>query len=115
MRTHHLQRPSSWWMYLIHRVSGLALALFLPLHFLVLGQALAGAAPLQTVLDLTRAPLVRTLEWAVVVALAAHLAAGLRVLCIEFFAWHALQKTLSTIAIAFTALFGLAYLLALIR
>ncbi|TAL57021.1 succinate dehydrogenase [Pandoraea sp.] len=113
--TKSLQRPGSWRLYLAHRLSGLALAFFLPLHFLVLGQALTGAAPLQTLLDVTRTPAVRVLEWAVVVALAAHLAAGIRVLCIEFLAWHALQKTLSTLAIAFTTLFGLAYLLVLIR
>lgn len=110
-----LQRPGSWWLHLVHRLSGLALALFLPLHFLVLGQAISGAAPLQTLLDITRLPLVRAMEWAVVVSLAAHLAAGIRILCIEFLAWHALQKTLSTLAIAFTTLFGLAYLLVLIR
>ena len=31
----------SYWAFLVHRVSGLALALFLPLHFWALGQALA--------------------------------------------------------------------------
>ena len=32
----------AWWAFLVHRLSGIALALFLPLHFWALGQALAG-------------------------------------------------------------------------
>ena len=30
----------AWWAFLVHRVSGLALAIFLPLHFLALAMAL---------------------------------------------------------------------------
>ena len=33
-----------YWAFLLHRLSGLALALFLPLHFTLLAQALNGAA-----------------------------------------------------------------------
>jgi fumarate reductase subunit D len=42
MTTSHLQRRASvlWLAALVHRLSGLALALFLPLHFLTLGLAL---------------------------------------------------------------------------
>ncbi len=36
----------AWWAFLVHRLSGLALAVFLPLHFWVLGQALHGEAAL---------------------------------------------------------------------
>ena len=40
-----------------HRLSGLALALFLPLHFLTLGSALQGAAALDTTLARLDMPL----------------------------------------------------------
>lgn len=81
-------RPSrnhpGWWAALAHRLSGLALALFLPLHFLALGTALAGADALDRFLDLTASPLAKVAETGIVLALALHLALGLRVLHVEF-------------------------------
>lgn len=82
MRAH--RNHPGWWAALAHRLSGLALALFLPLHFLVLGSALGGAKPLDRFLDLTGAPLVKLAETGLVLALALHLALGLRVLHVEF-------------------------------
>ena len=69
---------------LLHRLSGIALAIFLPIHFLALATALGGAAALDSFLAVTRLPLVKTSECAVVVALAIHMTLGLRVLAIEF-------------------------------
>jgi fumarate reductase subunit D len=69
---------------IVHRLSGLALTIFLPLHFLALGMAVAGADHLDSFLALTHNPVVMTLEWGLVVALSVHLACGLRVLVIEF-------------------------------
>src|ERR1043166_5248177 len=63
-----------------HRLSGIALALFLPAHFLPLGLALRGADALDSFLAITRHPLAKTLELGLVVALALHMALGLRVL-----------------------------------
>lgn len=68
---------------LIHRLSGLALALFLPLHFIALAIALDGAAPFDRFLAATATPLVNLAEGGLVVALAAHMALGLRILAIE--------------------------------
>jgi fumarate reductase subunit D len=97
------------WIALVHRVSGIALAVFLPLHFWVLGNALR----LDAVLDWTRQPLVRLAEWGIVVALAAHLGGGLRVLALEFLAWRDWQKSLAAAAAALTLAVGLAFALAL--
>jgi fumarate reductase subunit D len=36
----------AWWAFIVHRVSGLLLAAFIPLHFWALGQALSGEAAL---------------------------------------------------------------------
>jgi fumarate reductase subunit D len=47
------------------------------------------------------------------VALAAHLAGGLRVLALEFLPWSARQKTLTAGAAAATVAVGLAFALAL--
>jgi len=79
----HRNHPA-WWAALAHRLSGLALAVFLPLHFLALGTALAGADALDRFLDLTAGPLAKLAETGIVLALALHLALGLRVLHVEF-------------------------------
>jgi fumarate reductase subunit D len=69
---------------LAHRFSGIALAIFLPLHFLALATALNGANALDAFLKITHQPLVMGLEGGIVVALAVHMTLGLRVLAIEF-------------------------------
>ncbi len=97
------------WLAHIHRVSGVALAVFLPLHFWVLGNALQ----LDSFLAWTARPMVKLGEWAIVVALSAHLAGGLRVLAIEFLDWHEWQKGLAAFAAAIVLATGLALALAL--
>ena len=103
-----MKQRSSYWVSLLHRLSGVALALFLPLHFWALAHALQGEASLDAFLDWTHHPLVRFSEWAIVVALALHLGGGLRVLALEFLPWRDWQKTLSAAAAALAAAVGLA-------
>ena len=43
----------AFWAAIVHRLSGLALGAFLPLHFLALGTALSGAAGLDRLPSLT--------------------------------------------------------------
>ena len=78
----------AYWAFVVHRVSGLALALFLPLHFWALGQALQGEAALDGFLRGRERPLVKASEIALVFLLAAHLTGGLRLLLIEFVGWR---------------------------
>jgi fumarate reductase subunit D len=103
----------SYWAFIVHRVSGLALAIFLPLHFFVLSSALRGAGALDSLLDLTNQQLVKFAEWGIVLLLAAHFAGGLRLLALEFLPWREGQKTLVALAAAVTLAVGLAYGLAL--
>jgi len=104
-----VKRESSYWVAVVHRVSGIALALFLPLHF----WALSTALELDAFLAWAQQPFVKLGEWGIVVALAAHLAGGLRVLALEFLPWHERQKTLAATAAAVTLAVGLALALAL--
>lgn len=97
------------WVAHVHRLSGIALAIFLPVHFWALGNALQ----LDSFLAWTERPLVKAGEWAIVVALAAHLGGGLRILAIEFLDWHEWQKSLAALAAAATVAVGLALALAL--
>ncbi|MGQ3673469.1 succinate dehydrogenase, cytochrome b556 subunit [Xanthobacter sp. TB0136] len=70
---------------LLHRLSGVALALFLPMHFIVLGLALGGADRLDSFFAITQYWPVKLAEWGMVSALAVHMALGLRILAIEWF------------------------------
>ena len=79
---------AAYWAFVVHRISGLLLALFLPVHFLALAQALRGEAALDVFLRWTQAPLVQASEIALVFLLAAHLTGGLRLLLVEFAGWR---------------------------
>jgi fumarate reductase subunit D len=102
----------AYWAFLVHRVSGIALALFLPAHFLALGSAIRGDAALDDFLRWSHQPLVIATEWMLVTLLAAHLAGGLRLLALEFLPWRDWQKTLAAVAAAFALLAGLVFALA---
>jgi len=107
-------RPRSHPTYLafvVHRVSGLLLALFLPLHFWVLGMAITGEARLEGFLRWADNPLVKAAETVLVVLLAAHLAGGLRVLALEFLGWRRRQKDLVAASAGIALLAGLIFLL----
>jgi succinate dehydrogenase subunit D len=96
---------------LLHRLSGLALAIFLPLHFLALATALNGADALDAFLKVTRKPPVAFLEFGIVVALAIHMTLGLRVLAIEFLDFR--EKTIAVLSVCVAAVFavGLIFIL----
>ena len=102
----------AWWAFLVHRISGIALSLFLPAHFLVLGLALEGEPRLDAFLRWSEQPRVIAAEWILVMLLAAHLAGGLRLLALELLPWRDWQKTLAAIAAFFAVASGLAFLLA---
>ena len=101
-----------WWAFIVHRVSGIALALFLPAHFLALGTAIEGEANLEGFLRWSERPLVKIAEWMLVTLLAAHLAGGVRLLILEFLPWRDWQKTLAALAAGFALAAGLAFALA---
>ena len=103
----------AFWAFLVHRLSGLALALFLPLHFWALGRAITGAAQLESFLRWTDAPLVKFAEWGLVLLLAAHLTGGLRLLALEFLPWRDWQKSLAATAGGLAIVAGLVFALAL--
>lgn len=104
----------AYWAFVAHRLSGVGLALFLPLHFWALARALEGEAALDGFLRWTEQPLVKLAETGLVVLLAAHMAGGLRLLAIEFLAWRDWHKSLLAVASAFTLAVGLAFALNLI-
>ena len=94
-----------------HRASGIMLALFLPMHFWALGQAIEGEARFESILRWTDNPLTKFAEFGLVVLLAAHLGGGLRLLLLEFSGWRRWQSRLIAFAFALGLFFGLLFLL----
>ena len=101
----------AYWAFIVHRFSGLMLAVFLPFHFWALGQALQGAAALDGFLHWTQQPLVKLAEIGLVVLLAAHMAGGVRLLMLEFLQWRDWQKSLIAVAAGVSLAAGLAFAL----
>ena len=105
----HRNHPT-YWAFVLHRASGLALAVFLPVHLYVLSMAIDGAR-LDGFLRWAELPLVKAGEVGLVVLLAAHLAGGLRILTVEFLPWRDWQKTLVVIVAVFALGAGVLFLL----
>ena len=101
----------AYWAFVVHRISGVMLTLFLPLHFWFLGTALQGAAALERNIQWTDQPLVIVGEWLLVTLLAAHFTGGLRILALELLPWRDWQKTLAALAAGFALIAGLAFAL----
>jgi fumarate reductase subunit D len=93
------RRDALWIAAMVHRESGLLLACFLPLHFLVLGLAIEGEARLDGFLRWTANPMVKLAEMILVFLLAVHMLGGIRVLLIENMPSHSGQKLLATVAL----------------
>lgn len=103
----------AYWAFLMHRLSGLGLAAFLPLHFWALGQALKGAAALDGFLHLADQAFFKFAEWGLVILLALHMMGGVRLLLIEFGSASGLRKNWIAGAAGFAAAAGMAFALAL--
>ncbi len=105
------RRNALWWAAMLHRVSGLLLATFLPVHFLTLGSVLSSQAALDGILNWTAQPMVKAGEIGLVFLLSVHLAGGLRVMALEMLPWRDGQKTLAGVVVGVSLLAGLAFLL----
>ena len=85
---------------MLHRTSGLGLALFLPAHFYVLSMAITRPESLDYFLSFAANPLVKIAEFGLVFLLAVHFFGGLRMLALEFLPWSTRQKSLAAASIA---------------
>ncbi len=88
-----------WFAFVLHRVSGLSLALFLPAHFWLLSQAITAPERLDGFLSFAENPLVKVAEFGLVFLLAVHMFGGLRLMALEFLPWSDRQKSLAAGAV----------------
>ena len=100
-----------WLAYVLHRVSGLGLALFLPLHFWVLSLAMTSPERLDGFLRMTSSGLVKLAEFGLVFLLAVHMLGGLRLMAMEWLPWSGPQKTLAATATAVSFLIAVLFLM----
>ena len=109
IRTSH--RQPGYVAALLHRLSGVALAAFLPMHFLALATSLRGAEAFDSFLAATDNLLFKAAELGLVLPLAMHLTLGLRVLAVEWLPWR--ERTLAAVLACLGGAFavGLAFLL----
>ena len=98
--THIRRAHPLWYAYILHRLSGLALALFLPAHFWILSKALTDQAGLDGFLSWTTNPWVKVAEWGLVFLLGVHFFGGLRLLVLEFTPWQPWTKAWAATAAA---------------
>ena len=101
----------AWIAFAVHRISGLLLALFLPVHFWALSHAISGESALDGFLAWTASPLMKLAETVLVALLAVHLAGGLRVMALEFLGWRSAQKNLVAASAGFALFAGLIFAL----
>lgn len=87
MKPRRHRSHQGYWAFLGHRLSGLALGLFLPVHFYVLGMALEDAQRLDAFLRLADMGAFKFGEWGLVLLLSLHLCFGLRLLALELLPW----------------------------
>lgn len=100
-----------WLAYVLHRVSGVVLALFLPLHFWVLSFALTQPEKLNQFLSFSEQPIVKASEFGLVFLLSVHAFGGLRLMAMEWLPWTGPQKTLAAGALGGSLLISGAFLL----
>lgn len=108
------RRETLWRAAMAHRISGLALAVFLPLHFLALALALHGEARLDGFLRWTDQPIFKVAEAGLVGLLAVHLLGGLRLLAIENLPWHPRQKQIAFATITAAVVIAGAFLIRIV-
>ncbi len=94
------RKHALWLAYALHRASGLALAVFLPVHFYVLSLALTTDGRLDDFLIWSDQPLVKFAEFGLIFLLAIHFFGGLRLMALEFLPWSPRQKTYAAFALA---------------
>ena len=105
------RRDPLWAAALLHRLSGLALAGFLPLHFLALALALKGELALDGFLKWTANPTVKLAEAALVFLLTLHVLGGIRILLVENLPAFGGQKQLAVAALVAASLAAIVFLL----
>jgi len=92
------------WSWLLHRITGVILVLYLFMHFFALSSSLGGAATFNAWLSNLQTPLTHVLEIGLAAVVAFHLLNGLRITIADFFYLTKPHKALFWIAMVIFAI-----------
>jgi fumarate reductase subunit D len=106
------RRHTSSLAFFLHRISGVLLTVFLPIHFWTLARALQGEAALDTALSWYEAPVFLFGEWALVFLLTVHAVGGIRILLIEFAPWRGMRLRWVPAGVGLASLASFVFLIA---
>ena len=93
------------WSWLLHRITGVILVLYLFMHFLALSSSVGGEATFNAWLSNLQTPLTHILEIGLMAVVAFHLLNGLRITIADFFFLTKPHKTLFWIAMIIFLIF----------
>ncbi len=82
----------AYWAFVGHRLSGIALGLFLPVHFYVLGMALEKSDRFDHFIKLADMGAFKFGEWGLVILLSVHMCFGIRLLALELLPWSSTRN-----------------------
>jgi succinate dehydrogenase / fumarate reductase cytochrome b subunit len=80
--------------WLLHRLTGVAIAVYLVLHFITIGSSRQGPEVFDATLESYTAPVWKVAECLLIMAVAFHIFNGLRIIVIDFFDLSPKQKLL---------------------
>ena len=96
--------------FVIHRTSGLCLAIFLPIHLYVISLLLKNPQQLDAFLTWTSAPAVKLSETILIMLAGIHLAGGIRILVVEWFSVSGVSSRWISLAAGFSIVCGVVFL-----
>ena len=94
------QNNTGSWAWLLHRLTGVALAVYLLPHFMTIYNARQGPEALDSALAWYTGPLIALSEWVLIMAVAFHAFNGLRLIAMDFLDLSHRQKALFWLAMA---------------
>ena len=98
--------------FIIHRISGICLAIFLPIHLYVISLLLRNPEKLDAFLTWTSSPAVKLSETFLIMLAGIHLAGGIRILIVEWFSISGVNSRWISAAAGFSIICGVLFLTA---
>ncbi|MDE0308296.1 MAG: hypothetical protein OXI60_00485 [Acidiferrobacterales bacterium] len=98
--------------FVVHRISGLCLAAFIPIHLYVMSLLITNPQQLDAFLTWTSTPAVKLSESLLIMLAGIHLAGGIRILVVEWFSVSGVKSRWISVAAGFSVICGILFLTA---
>ena len=101
--------------FIVHRISGLCLAVFIPIHLYVISLLIRNPEQLEAFLTWTSTPAVKLSETLLIMLAGIHLAGGVRILVVEWFSVSGIKSRWISVAAGFSIICGVLFLTASVQ